>query len=72
MRLIGMLDSPFVRRTAVCLEHLQVKFQHEPVSVFSNFEQFRSINPLVKAPTLICDDGTVLIGDVILGPEEGS
>jgi glutathione S-transferase len=66
MRLIGMLDSPFVRRTAVCLEHLQVHFQHEPVSVFSNFDQFRSINPLVKAPTLVCDDGTVLMDSTLI------
>jgi glutathione S-transferase len=61
-----MLDSPFVRRTAVCLEHLQVPFQHEPVSVFSNFEQFRSINPVVKAPTLVCDDGTVLMDSSLI------
>jgi glutathione S-transferase len=66
MRLIGMLDSPFVRRTAVCLEHLQVRFQHEPVSVFSNFDQFRSINPMVKAPTLVCDDGTVLMDSSLI------
>ena len=66
MRLIGMLDSPFVRRIAVCLEHLQVRFQHQPVSVFSNFEQFRSINPVVKAPTLVCDDGTVLMDSSLI------
>ena len=66
MRLIGMLDSPFVRRIAVCLEHLQVRFQHEPVSVFSNFEQFRNINPVVKAPTLVCDDGTVLMDSTLI------
>ena len=66
MRLIGMLDSPFVRRTAVSLEHLGVVFQHQPVSVFSNFEQFRSINPMVKAPTLICDDGTVLMDSTLI------
>ena len=66
MRLIGMLDSPFVRRTAVCLEHLRVSFQHQPVSVFSNFEQFRGINPLVKAPTLVCDDGTVLMDSSLI------
>ena len=60
MRLIGMLDSPFVRRVAVCLlEHLRIPFDHEPVSVFTDFEQFRRINPVVKAPTLIGDDGTV-------------
>jgi glutathione S-transferase len=66
MRLIGMLDSPFVRRTAVCLAHLKIRFEHEPVSVFSTFEHFRSINPVVKAPTLVCDDGTVLMDSTLI------
>jgi glutathione S-transferase len=60
MRLIGMLDSPYVRRVAISLEHLGVPFEHEAVSVFSTFEEFRGINPVVKAPTLVCDDGEVL------------
>ena len=61
MRLIGMLDSPFVRRVAVTLRLLGIPFEHEPLSVFSTFEQFGRINPVVKAPTLVCDDGTVLM-----------
>jgi glutathione S-transferase len=66
MRLIGMLDSPFVRRVAICLTHLQVDFAHESVSVFSDFAHFRSINPVVKAPTLVCDDGTVLMDSTLI------
>jgi glutathione S-transferase len=66
MRLIGMLDSPFVRRVAVCLEHLQIPFQHEPVSVFSTFEQFQRINPVVKAPTLIGDNGIVIMDSTLI------
>jgi glutathione S-transferase len=66
MRLIGMLDSPYVRRVAVCLDCLQVPFRHEPVSVFSTFEQFRRINPVVKAPTLVCDDGTLLMDSTLI------
>ena len=61
MRLIGMLDSPYVRRVAITLRLLGLPFRHEPLSVFSTFEQFRAINPVVKAPTLVCDDGTVLM-----------
>ena len=61
MRLIGMLDSPFVRRTAIALQWLEIPFQHEPLSVFSTFEQFGRINSVVKAPSLVCDDGTVLM-----------
>lgn len=39
---------------------LGVPFEHRSVSVFRHFETFKTINPLVKAPTLVCDDGTVL------------
>ena len=66
MKLVGMLDSPYVRRTAIALECLGVPFAHEPVSVFSTFEQFRGINPVVKAPTLICDDGEVLMDSSLI------
>jgi glutathione S-transferase len=61
MRLIGMLDSPYVRRVAVTLRLLGIPFEHDPLSVFSTFDQFRRINPVGKAPTLVCDDGTVLM-----------
>ena len=61
MRLIGMLDSPYVRRTAIALRLLEIPFEHDPLSVFSTFEQFSRINPVVKAPSLVCDDGTVLM-----------
>ena len=66
MRLIGMLDSPYVRRTAISLACLGVPFTHEAVSVISTFEQFKRINPVVKAPTLVCDDGTVLMDSSLI------
>lgn len=66
MRLIGMLDSPYVRRVAISLEALNISFQHEAVSVFQDFDRFRDINPVVKAPTLVCDDGTVLMDSSVI------
>lgn len=66
MKLIGMLDSPYVRRVAICLDVLDVPFEHEAVSVFSTFERFRAINPVVKAPTLVCDDGGVLMDSSLI------
>jgi len=66
MRLIGMLDSPYVRRIAVSLEFLGVSFQHEPISVFGAFAEFSAINPVVKAPTIVCDDGTVLMDSSLI------
>ena len=66
MRLIGMLDSPYVRRVAISLDLLGLPFEHESVSVFKAFEQFHDINPVVKAPTLVCDDGEVLMDSSLI------
>ena len=60
MQLVGMLDSPYVRRCAVSMTLLGIPFEHRSVSVFRHMDTFKAINPLVKAPTLVCDDGTVL------------
>ncbi|MDA7418934.1 glutathione S-transferase [Xenophilus arseniciresistens] len=61
MQLIGMLDSPYVRRTAISLELLGLPFASRPVSVFRQMEAFAAINPVIKAPTLVLEDGTVLM-----------
>ena len=66
MQLIGMLDSPFVRRVSISLQLLGIPFEHQSVSVFSTFEQFRQINPVVKAPSLVCDDGQVLMDSSLI------
>jgi glutathione S-transferase len=67
MRLIGMLDSPYVRRVAISMKLMGLPFRHEPVSVFRHYDHFASINPLVKAPTFMADDGMVLMeSNVIL------
>ncbi|WP_438997954.1 glutathione S-transferase [Variovorax beijingensis] len=66
MQLIGMLDSPYVRRAAISLRLLGLAFEHRSISVFSTFEQFQAINPVVKAPTLVCDDGTLLMDSTLI------
>lgn len=66
MQLIGMLDSPYVRRVAISLQLLGLRFEHRSISVFSTFAQFQQINPVVKAPTLVCDDGEVLMDSTLI------
>lgn len=66
MQLIGMLDSPYVRRVAISLQLLGLPFEHRSISVFSTFAQFQRINPVVKAPTLVCDDGEVLMDSTLI------
>jgi glutathione S-transferase len=66
MKLIGMLDSPYVRRVAISLRLLGLPFEHAAISVFRGFDAFQQINPVVKAPTLVCDDGTVLMDSTLM------
>ncbi len=66
MQLIGMLDSPFVRRVAISMRMLGVGYDHNPLSIFRSYDEFRQLNPLVKVPTLICDDGAMLVDSTLI------
>jgi glutathione S-transferase len=66
MQLIGMMDSPYVRRVAVSLVLYGIPYEHRALSVFRNFDEFAKINPAVKAPTLILDDGTMLVDSSLI------
>ena len=66
MILIGMLDSPYVRRVAIALLRLGLPFEHRPISLFRGIDEFRAINPLLKAPTLVAEDGTVLMDSTLI------
>lgn len=57
MKLIGLYDSPYVRRVGVTLNVLGLRYDHVPLSVFSSYEAFAAINPVVKAPSLVTEDG---------------
>jgi glutathione S-transferase len=66
MQLVGMLDSPYVRRVAISLQLLGLPFEHRSISVFRGFDAFQAINPVVKVPTLVCDDGLVLMDSTLI------
>lgn len=61
MILIGQYDSPFVRRVGIALRLYGMAFEHRPWSVFGDAEQVARHNPLRRVPTLVLDDGEVLI-----------
>jgi len=61
MLLIGMFDSPFVRRVAVSMKLLDITFDHANWSVGRDFERIREYNPLGRVPTLVLDDGEALM-----------
>jgi glutathione S-transferase len=61
MILIGQYDSPFVRRVGIALTLYGLAFEHKPWSTFGEAEKIRPYNPLTRVPTLVLDDGEVLI-----------
>ncbi len=61
MRLVGNYLSPYVRRVAVSLDLLGLPFDLEQLYVFKSPETVKALNPVVRIPVLILDDGTKLI-----------
>lgn len=61
MQLIGLFDSPYVRRVAVTMRLYGIDFEHVALSVFRHQDEMRKINPLLKVPMLVLDSGEKLI-----------
>jgi glutathione S-transferase len=59
--LIGQYDSPFVRRAAIAMRLYGIAFEHRPWSTFGDGDKVAEFNPLRRVPTLVLDDGDVLI-----------
>ncbi len=66
MILIGMFDSPFVRRVAVALDRLGLSFEHRDWSVGRDFDRIREYSPLGRVPVLVLDDGEVLTESAVI------
>jgi len=60
MILIGQYDSPFVRRVGIALTLYGIGFEHLAWSVFADGEMIRKLNPLMRVPTLVLQDGLAL------------
>jgi glutathione S-transferase len=77
MLLIGMFDSPFVRRVAISMKLLGMPFEHANWSVGKDFARIREYNPLGRVPTLVLPNGEKLFEsaaildylDEVAGPE---
>ncbi len=61
MKLLGLFDSPYVRRVAVSMRLQGFVFEHLALSVFRHKEEMSKINPLLKVPMLILDSGEKLM-----------
>ena len=60
MLLIGMFDSPFVRRVAITMKLLEIPFEHGNWSIGRDFDRIREYNPMGRVPTLVTDEGEKL------------
>jgi glutathione S-transferase len=61
MLLIGMFDSPFVRRVAITMKLLDMPFEHANWSIGRDFDRIREYNPLGRVPTLVLRSGESLM-----------
>jgi glutathione S-transferase len=61
MELIGQFDSPFARRIGITMRLYDLPFAHNRWSVFGNADELSQVNPLIRVPTLVLDDGEALI-----------
>lgn len=57
MILIGQYDSPFVRRVAVTLKLYKLNYEHRPWSAVGDADRIAEINPLMRVPTLVTNEG---------------
>jgi glutathione S-transferase len=61
MKLLGLFDSPYVRRVAVSMRLQGFAFEHLALSVFRHKDEMSKINPLLKVPMLTLDNGEQLM-----------
>lgn len=61
MKLVGMFDSPYVRRVAISMRLLDLPFEHLNWSIGRDQDQVKELNPLGQVPILVLDDGESLV-----------
>jgi len=61
MKLVGMFDSPYVRRVAVSMRLLDLPFEHLNWSIGKDQDRVKELNPLGQVPVLVLDDGEVIV-----------
>jgi glutathione S-transferase len=64
--LIGMFDSPYVRRVAIAMTLLGLEFEHRNWSVGKDFDRIRDYSPIGRVPALVLDSGEVLAESALI------
>ncbi len=66
MKLIGSLASPYVRKVRVVLAEKKLDCQFELENVWAPDTIISTLNPLGKVPSLVMEDGTVMIDSRVM------
>jgi glutathione S-transferase len=66
MKLVGMFDSPYVRRVAISMRLLDLPFEHANWSIGRDQARIAELNPLGQVPVLVLDDGEPLIESSVI------
>jgi glutathione S-transferase len=66
MKLIGSLASPYVRKVRVVLAEKKLDYQFELENVWAEDTIISQWNPLGKVPSLIMEDGSVMIDSRVM------
>ena len=61
MKLIGNFLSPFSRRVAVSMNVLDIPYEMETITALDSPEKIQPHNPLGRVPTLVLDDGEIIV-----------
>jgi glutathione S-transferase len=66
MKLIGSLASPYVRKVRVVLAEKKLDYQFELEDVWAKDTTIQNLNPLGKVPSLVMEDGSVMIDSRVM------
>src|SRR5476649_1451435 len=66
MKLIGSLASPYVRKVRVVLAEKKLDYQFELENVWAADTTINTLNPLGKVPSLVMEDGSVMIDSRVM------
>jgi glutathione S-transferase len=61
VKLVGMFDSPYVRRVAITMRILDLPFEHLDWSIGKDQDRVKQYNPLGQVPILVLDDGEAIV-----------
>jgi glutathione S-transferase len=66
MKLVGMFDSPYVRRVGISMRLLDIPFEHANWSIGKDQARIAELNPLGQVPVLVTDDGDPLVDSAVI------